>query len=152
MQIEDLTPDHLRRIDPREGQEWMWQLHQPEDPLWYTGPAWACIDDDGTVFAIVGLILLDEGYEGSGPRYRSWTVFSKNMGARRIKYVARNLHRWMNRDGHFRRIEAMSEVHQEDEIFWMTAVLGFRWEGRMRAWTPDGQDVYLFSKIKGRDC
>lgn len=152
MRIEDLEPDHLRRIDPREEQAWMWQLHQPEDPMWYTGPAWAAIDNEETVRAVVGLIKLDDGWGDHGPRYRSWTIFCKNPGTRTLKFVASNLHRWMNRDGHFRRIEAMSEVHEEDEIFWMTAVLGMRWEGRMRAWTPDGQDVYLFSKVKGRDC
>jgi hypothetical protein len=152
MHIEDLTPDHLRRIDPKPEQAWMQQLHSPDDPLWYTGPAWAVVDEDGTVSAVVGMIKLDDGYEGSGPRFRAWTIIAKGIGTRRLKFLARNLHRWMNRDGHFRRIEAMSEVDAEDEIFWTTAVLGFKWEGRMRAWTPDGHDVYLFSKIKGRDC
>ena len=146
MKIEDLTPDHIRRIVPRPQHQGMQQLNEPDNPMWYTGPGWAVIDDDDVVFALVGLVALD-----NDGRYRAWTVLCENIGVKRLKFVARNLRRWMEHDGDYRRIEAVSVVDADDELFWMQNVLRLKAEGIMRSWLPDGSDVYLFSRVKGRD-
>ena len=146
MRYEDLRPDHLRRISPKPSQKGMQQIEEPEDPMWYTGPGWACVDDDKTVFAIVGMVALDDY-----GRYRAWTILCDDIGTRRLKFVARNIRLWLDKTGDYRRIEAMSVVDAEDELFWMRYVLRLQVEGRMRAWLPDGSDVYLFSRVKGRD-
>ena len=146
MRIEDLTPDHIRRIKPRPQHQGMQQLQEPENPAWFSGTAWACIDENEEVFAIVGMIALD-----NHGRYRAWSIFCENIGVRRLMFAARNIRRFIERDGDYRRMEAMSVTDAEDELFWMRYVLRLKVEGRMRSWLPDGSDVYLFSRVKGRD-
>ena len=146
MKIEDMTPDHIRRINPKTEYKEMQQLKEPDNPTWFTGPGWACVDKNDEVFALVGLIALD-----NYGRYRAWTILCENIGVRRLMFVAHGLRQWLDRDGDYRRIEAMSLTDAEDELFWMRDVLRLNVEGRLRSWLPDGSDVYLFSRVKGRD-
>jgi hypothetical protein len=142
MYVDDLTEEHLRNLEPQESQKNAQQMLEPDDPIWFHSRGWVGCEDDGTPFAAVGLIKLDDY-----GRFRAWTVLGKDLGPRRLWFVAKHVMRWL-RHGDYRRVEAICPTWAEDELFWCREVLGMKAEGRLRRWTPDGYDVYMLSRIK----
>lgn len=143
MYVDELTREHLENLEPQPSQENAQQMLEPGNDIWFHSRGWVGCEDDGTPFAAVGMIPLDDF-----GRYRAWTVLGKDLGPRRLWFVAKHIRRWLDRDGNYRRVEAICPVDAEDEIFWCREVLGMRAEGKLRSWTPEGLDVYILSRIK----
>lgn len=102
----------------------------------------ACLDDDGTPFALFAAIDMD----GHG-RKLVYTVLGENLGTRRLLYAARCARRWMNEWGSYRRVEAYCLEHALDEIHWCRYALGLKLEGILRQYTRDGQALYCFAWV-----
>lgn len=133
-------PDHLQRLLLQPSQAIM----QPTlaDPTYgpslaSAGPAYSAVHGDA-VFACAGIIPQWEG------RALAWALIASEAGPHMVaihKAVRRAL------DIHpFRRVETAVASDFAQGHRWAT-MLGFEREGRMRAYTPDGRDCDLYSKV-----
>lgn len=103
------------------------------------GPCYSLVDEDGGVYACSGLAKQWEN------RASAWALISTEAG--KHFYM---IHKAVRRGillHHFRRIEATVDVGFEQGYRWMK-LLGFEYEGRMRAYTPDGRDCDLFARVQ----
>lgn len=101
--------------------------------------AFTAIDEDEKVVGSAGLIPIWPGRE------IAWTLLS-DCGP--VQFV--NVHRAVKAllDGReMRRIEMTVDAHHASAHRW-ARLLGFRKEGRMRAFTPDGRDADLYARVQ----
>ena len=133
-------PDHLQRLLLQPSQAIM----QPTlaDPsygpsLAAAGPAYSAVDGDA-VFACAGLIPQWNG------RALAWALIAAEAGRHMV-----GIHKAVRRalDVHpFRRVETAVVSDFVQGHRWAT-LLGFEREGRMRAYTPEGQDCDLYARV-----
>lgn len=134
------TPDHLQRLLLQPSQAMMQAtLADPSygPSLAAAGPAYSAVDGD-EVFACAGLIQQWQG------RAIAWALISSEAGRHMLA-----IHRavWRALDLHpFRRVETAVASDFEEGHRW-ARMLGFEREGRMRAYTPDGQDCDLYARV-----
>jgi len=140
MKIVQFEPEHLQRLLLQPSQAIM----QPtlSDPTYgaslkEAGPAYSLVDGDA-VFATAGLIPQWSN------RAIAWALVSSEVGPHMVmlhKAVLRvfSLH-------HFRRIETSVACNFEQGHRW-AKLLGFEREGRMRAFTPEGDDCDLYARV-----
>lgn len=140
MMIVAFEPAHLDRLLLQPSQAIM----QPvlADPAYgpslaSAGPAYSAVHGDA-VFACAGLIPQWHG------RALAWALIAEEAGGHMVaihKAVRRalNIH-------HFRRVETAVASDFPQGHRW-AAMLGFEREGRMRAYTPDGQDCDLYALV-----
>ena len=94
---------------------------------------------NGTVLGIAGLVPQWEN------RALAWALISDAAGPHFRKFhgaVSRFLEA-----SDFRRIEATVDVDFEAGKRWMN-LLGFQYEGLMRAYRPDGADMLMYARVK----
>lgn len=102
------------------------------------GLAWTA-EDDGEIIGIAGLAPQWEN------RAIAWALISASAG-KRFQVIHRAVKRFLDVSP-FRRIEANVDVGFEQGERWMK-MLGFEYEGYLRAYRPDGADMLLFSRIR----
>lgn len=140
MRIVPFEPDHLKLLLLQPSQAMMQStLTNAEyaQSLFHAGPAYSAVQGDA-VFACGGLIPQWQG------RAIAWALISAEAGPHFItitKAVRRAL------DLHpFRRVETAVR-HDFPQGHRWAAMLGFKPEGLMRSYTPDGHDCDLYAKV-----
>lgn len=139
-EVQTLEPWHAYNLDIQDSQA---EAFDPEDAE--NSPGFALVDtDSGEVFCIFMLIpaVTDPG------RVSAFTAFSRNLGAGRLLFAAREARRWLEEWGEFRRCEAYCPEHAIDEIHWCRYVLKMELEGKLHSFFSDGQACYVFAKVK----
>jgi hypothetical protein len=129
------------RILIQSAQEYMrtfHEFHADLTDLSNAGLAWTA-EDNGEVLAIAGLAVQWEN------RAIAWSLVSANAGKRFVKIHAA-AKRFLDA-APFRRIEANVDVGFTEGMRWMD-LLGFKYEGLMAAYRPDGADMLLYARIK----
>ena len=141
MKIVPFEPQHLDTLLLQPSQAIMQPtLSQPEyaQSLHKAGPAYSLVDGD-EVFASMGLIPQWEG------RAIAWGLISAESGPHFI-LIHKAVHRTMQMHP-FRRIETSVSCEFAQGHRW-ARMLGFKREGRMQAYTPDGRDCDLYARIQ----
>ncbi len=141
MRIVPFEPDHLSRILLQPSQAIMQPtLSQPDygPSLANAGPAYSLVDGD-EVFASAGLIPQWEH------RAVAWALIAAEAGKHFFL-----IHKAVRRAlifHNYRRVETSVACDFEQGHRW-AQLLGFEREGRMRAFTPDGQDCDLYARVQ----
>lgn len=102
------------------------------------GLAWTA-EHDGQVLAIAGLAPQWEN------RALAWALVSDNAGAH-FKGIHRAVSRFLTVCD-FNRVEANVDVGFEAGERWIK-LLGFEYEGYLKAYRPDGEDMLLFARVR----
>lgn len=102
------------------------------------GLAWTA-EVDGEVLGIAGL------YPQWDNRAIAWALVGAQAGKHFVS-ITRAVKRMLDVSG-YRRIEATVDVGFEQGVRWIT-MLGFEFEGRLRAYRPDGADMLLYARIR----
>jgi RimJ/RimL family protein N-acetyltransferase len=129
------------KINLQPAQEYMsgWAMMEADlTDLSEAGLAWTA-EHDGQVLAIAGLAPQWEN------RALAWALVSDNAGAH-FKGIHRAVSRFLTVCD-FNRVEANVDVGFEAGERWMK-LLGFEYEGYLKAYRPDGQDMLLFAKVR----
>lgn len=103
------------------------------------GPAYSCVDAYGRVLACAGLL---EQWPG---RAVGWALLSVAAGRRFVE-----IHRAVLRTFRlhpYRRIETAVAVGHLEGHRW-ARLLGFTQEGLMKAYTPQGEDSWLYARVR----
>lgn len=100
--------------------------------------AWV-IEEDGEIFVIAGLAPQWEN------RALIWSYVSKNAG-RHFRKIHKIANRFLDQ-ADYRRIEATVDVGFEAGVRWIE-MLGFKYEGYMKAYRPDGADMLLYARVR----
>ena len=101
------------------------------------GPAYSLVDGD-VVFASAGFIPQWDN------RALAWALISAEVGQHMVA-LTRGVRRALTLH-HYRRVETSVACDFEQAHRW-AKMLGFEREGRMRAFTPEGQDCDLYARI-----
>ncbi len=99
--------------------------------------AFSAIDD--TVIAIAGVALAWPGREVA------WSLLS-NCGPRHFISIHRAVQAFLDRR-QTRRIEMSVDADHDNAGRW-ARLLGFKEEGLMQAYTPDGRDAVLYARVR----
>jgi len=145
MKIVALQPSHLLDIDLQAAQasgfsgRLAMTTQQAADIVAASGVSAAAVDGD-QVIACAGIVDLHGG------RGHAWAMFSARALAQfktihRVVLAVLAAAPW-------RRIEMAVDCEHASACRWAQR-LGFACEGRMRAYTPDGRDSFLYARIKG---
>jgi len=141
MRIEPLSPDHLRKIQLHDSQQYLAGSLNGSAPekVVMIGDGYSAIDDHGEVIYCAGVLPVWPG------RGIAWAYISMHACRHMLK-VTRSVRRYLEITPH-RRIEAAVDVGFEEGHRWMR-LLDFNHEGRLEAYAPDGHDVDLYARIK----
>lgn len=140
MKVEPLNPGHIARLTVQPMQsEWL-EVAKTLDPAGLSkapSVAWAGVVGD-EVIAAAGLL------DGGCGRAQAWGLISDRAGPH---FTA--LHRAV-RDGlataPYRRIEAITAANFQPARRWVE-MLGFEFEGTMRAYCSNGNDALLWARV-----
>lgn len=102
------------------------------------GLAWT-VEKNGEILAIAGLAPQWTG------RAIAWALISEDAG-KCFHSIHKAVKRFLD-SSEFLRIEANVDMEFEAGHRWME-LLGFQLEGFMRAYRPDGADMFLYARIK----
>jgi len=102
------------------------------------GLAWTA-EHDGRVLAIAGIAPQWEN------RALAWALISDEAGSH-FKTIHRAVSRFLD-VCEYRRVEANVDVGFEAGDRWMK-LLGFEYEGRLKAFRPDGADMLMYARIR----
>lgn len=134
------TPEHLTALR-LQGLQAAWQPHMTiehgRELVASKGEAWTALDGDMPI-ACAGFI------EMWANRAYAWSYLS-DAALRNFRAVHRATWDVLSRC-RWRRVELTTDVHHVAAARW-AAHLGFEMEGRLRAWTPDGRDVYQWARV-----
>jgi hypothetical protein len=141
MRIEPFTPEHLHQLVLQPSQAILQpQLVAPAygEMLAKSGPAYSALDGD-EVLACLGVIPQWEG------RAVAWGLVGRAAG-RNFRSIHRGVSRFLDTCG-FRRIETAVATHFEQGHRW-AQLLGFKNEGTMSGYAPDGSDYDLYARVQ----
>lgn len=144
MNIKPLEKEHMAELalHIQDAQQYMVAyIHQPwyYDALTNSGEAFAVLRDDGSVALCAGVIKQWHG------RYVAWALFSENIGMSMLGLV-RGIRRFLDLQD-FRRVEAYVDIHHLAGIR-LVEMLGFKFDGTMKRFTPEDRDNYMYSRVK----
>lgn len=128
------------KINLQPAQEYMsnWSMMTADlTDLSEAGLAWTA-EHDGQVLAIAGLAPQWEN------RACAWALISDAAGDHFLT-IHKAVKRFLTMS-EYRRIEATVDVGFTEGERWMN-LLGFEYEGLMRAYRPDGQDMLMFARV-----
>ena len=133
-------PNHLKEIEAHDSQN----MHSRQwdsdycDALLKAGPCFTLIDDD-KIICCCGLCHQWE------ERAIVWCIMSKYAGAYMLTITRAtfNFLKLMN----IRRLEAHVDPNVKEHQRWIR-MLGFEFEGRMRAFAPDGRHFDLYARVQ----
>jgi hypothetical protein len=138
--IVQMVPQHLNQLCMQPAQELFKAIAaQPgyAERLIESGYAYSLVDDDA-VFACAGII------PQWANRAIAWALVGQSAGRRMVE-----LHRAVKHSFEihpFRRIETAVAAEFDEGHRW-ARLLGFHREGLMRAYTPEGDDCYLYARV-----
>lgn len=141
MHVTDFKPEHLLMMDLQPHQAWMREATETTEygNVLARGVAQTVWDGE-TPIACMGQVLL---WDGNG---EVWSAFS-NAISTRMTYVYRATQRLIASVG-TRRLQAYVDAEFGEGVRWMFR-LGFRVEGRLAGYFPNGNDAYLFALLRG---
>ncbi len=140
MEIVEFESWHLEYLQLQEAQSYMISYFTPEygSLLEKAGPSFTALHQ-GTPKAAAGIVICHPH------RALAWALLSA-MGPRHFLPVHRAVQAFLDRQT-IRRIEANVDVRFQQGHRWIRA-LGFELEAaRMRAYSPEGRDYALYSRI-----
>lgn len=146
MRLIPFAADHLDQLEVQPGQAVDAALFTPEIGAALVNDMARTLVAGGRVLACAGILPMWPG------RAVAWALLSSQIGARGFP----RYHRWVRRaldDAHARglwRIETTVDPEFDNAVRW-AAALGFRYEGRMRGYAPDGRDHLLVARVDMRD-
>lgn len=141
MEIVAFAPEHFRNLFVQPAQAIMGPELQDEvyaRSLMAGGDCYTALSG-GIVIACIGLIQ-----HWPGRRY-AWAFLANEIEHQMIP-LHRSVKRWLHYRGSGR-IETAVDCAHEAAVRWVE-MLGFEREGRMRAWTQDGRDCFLYAKVQ----
>lgn len=140
MVIVPLTLEHVMALEPQEAQsgQSMADRVQTAKALIEQGNAYAAIDDDG-VMCVAGVTPQWDG------RAVAWALVSRHAG-RKMAALTRSIRRYLDGLG-IRRIEMYVDAQFSTGCRWAT-MLGFKNEGRMAAFLPNGNDAFMYGRTQ----
>lgn len=141
MRIEPFKPEHLTELLLQPSQAVMQPVLAQQDygqMLYKAGPAYAAIIDDKVV-ACLGIIPQWEG------RAIAWGLVGSEAG-KAFYGIHKAVKKFLDLQD-YRRIETAVSTDFEQGHRW-AQLLGFKNEGTMRAYTPDGRDCDLYARLK----
>jgi RimJ/RimL family protein N-acetyltransferase len=108
------------------------------EPLAETGMAWVG-EEDGKILAIAGIAPQWEN------RAVAWALVS-TLAGHRFLAIHRAVESFLD-NCRFRRVEATVDIGFQPGHRWMK-MLGFKPEGYMEAYRPDGADQILYARVR----
>lgn len=140
MEIVPFAPVHLRALVLQEAQSWMGPMLQADygEMLKRSGPCFTALDGDQVV-ACAGVLRMWDN------RDQAWALLSATSG-RMFVPIYRGIRRFLDMHD-ARRIEATVDSKFEAGHRLMR-LLGFEFEGHMRAYLPDGRDCDLYARVR----
>lgn len=141
MNIIPFQPIHLKLLMLQPQQEHARQyLGQPEYArTLMSGPAFTAMEGE-RVIAMAGVLPYWEG------RAEAWALLSGDL-KRHFLRIHRAVLRFLETSD-IRRIETAVDANFPQAIAWAEK-LGFKCEGLMIGYTPEGRDCYRFARVKG---
>lgn len=140
MEIRSFRPDDLRALTLQPAQALSTEdMLRPEYPieLQKAGPCFT-VTRVGEVVACIGVVWK---YPTHG---HAWAMLSVEAGCCMLG-ITRGVRRWL-RFHNTGRIETAVDCDFPAAIRWVE-MLGFEREGKMRAWSPDRRDCYLYAQV-----
>jgi RimJ/RimL family protein N-acetyltransferase len=142
MQIVPYKPEHLTNLLLQPAQAYMRPFF--DDPqygraLAIPGKAFTAIECD-RVLGCAGLIPYWEG------RAEAWSLLANDIKGNFVPIHMAAL-RFLDSCG-FRRVEAHVDADFGCAKRWMD-MLGFQYEGPLKAYTPDGRDCLRYARVRG---
>lgn len=140
MLIVPFEPWHMTAICLQPSQRWMGPIitEKHAEAMKHSGPAYSLVDG-AEVIACSGIMHMWEN------RAQVWALISERSGRCFVR-IYRAMDKFLKMQD-VRRIEAtvdagFIEGHR------MLRMLGFVYEGKMRAYLPTGADSYLYARVK----
>ena len=140
--LENIKPEHFDEIKGQASQEFFKNLllRNPEykyaicqNSIGKTGRL------DGVIIGICGITQISS-YLGEG-----WAYFADTMPRGSIK-VLKEIRKFIQAQKHIRRIQCTVDIHNHRALKYAEA-LGFKAEGILRAYGPEGHDHVMFTII-----
>lgn len=141
MTVLPFEPAHLDALELQRGQQHAVSdlTQRYREMLQKAGPCYTGVLD-GRIIGCAGLAYKDNQ---SG---QLWALFAGNLGHRFI-YIHNAAVRLLTAFP-LRRVEATVQVGFEPGCRWLTDMLGFEYEGKMRKYGFDGSDHLLYSRTR----
>ncbi|MFC3864620.1 GNAT family N-acetyltransferase [Alcaligenes aquatilis] len=142
MKIVALTSEHLLSVQLQQAQAYAIPTVTPEHAqalVSANGVGWAALGDDGAAIACAGIV------EMHPQRGMAWALLS-DAALSQFKTIHRVVSRVVE-SAPWRRLEMTVDSQHAAGIAWAER-LGFKCEGLMAAYTPDGRDCFLYAKVK----
>lgn len=139
MRVEPFDPAHVERLSVQPHQEgWRAEIMTTDLRALATAPnrAWSVLEGEDTL-ACGGFVDLGQG------RGRAWALLSTRPGMVALTRIVR---RGIELSG-FRRIDCEVAANFQPARRW-AEMLGFSYEGTMRAWCYDGSDAELWAMVR----
>jgi hypothetical protein len=136
--IVPFEPWHLDWLGETTARAWLGKSIEYGEALQRGGPAYSAFVEDA-VIACAGVVLQWEG------RAVAWSLLSLSMPTA-LTAVFKHTKRFLNQYA-ARRVECTVDPRSAQAKNWATH-LGFRYEGLMRAYTPQGDDMELWARVK----
>lgn len=139
MEVRKCTPFDLMNMELQPTQEYMREQMTAQycHDLLASGDSY-CATVDGNVIACIGLINF-------WPTRRYVWAFLAPSAERHKIALFKAIRLWLKYHGTGRLESAVVPTNMKDVRF--AERLGFRSEGLMEKWTPEGNDVYLYARI-----
>jgi hypothetical protein len=142
MRIVPFRPEHALavRLQPMQVQEGPPVGQKEAEALASQGRGYSAIGDDGTVYAVAGILPQWEG------RAIAWALIAYNAGPHMLR-ITREIRKFLNGCG-FERIEASVDALFPAAARWVE-MLGFERETPepMRRYGPTGRPAYLYARV-----
>ena len=141
-ELETLKPEHFDEIVAQESQSYFkdYLIEHPEykqiackQSIGRTGRL------DGVIIGICGIIKITD-YLGEG-----WAYFSTDLNKVPIR-VIKEIRKFLKAQKHIRRIQCTVDVYNANAIKF-AEILGFKYEGILQSYGPDGHDHAMFTII-----
>lgn len=140
MNVLEFHPDHLKRIEAAGGRKIFgdgpFTVEHAE--LCAEHPAWSLFADG----RIIGCGGIFREHETCGT---AWTMLLPDTG-KHMRWVTRETRRVLD-DSFLTRIQAHASPKFRPAARWL-ALLGFKYEGLLRKYTPTGADMWLFARVR----
>lgn len=142
MNIIPFQPIHLELLMLQPGQSYARQYfgQQKYAETLMAGPAFTAMEDD-RVLCMAGVLPYWEG------RAEAWALLSGGL-TRHFVRIHRAVLRFLETSD-IRRIETAVDANFPEAIIWAEK-LGFKCEGLMPGYTPEGRDCLRYARVRGR--
>lgn len=139
MRVEAYRPEHLQSLLLQPAQEFVRPyLSRPEYGKALVMPTSFTALDGDRVLCCAGIIPIWEG------RAEAWALMAADL-RREFIYIHHAAKRFLNSCG-FRRVEAAVDSQFCAAVEWIE-MLGFKYEGPLRGYTPDGRDCIRYARV-----